>query len=180
MNFKKYLHNPPHLFVPNTKYFITARIYNKLHLLKTKESKKQLFNILGKGFLKRKWIIEDWVILNNHYHLMVDSGENSDELPDIIKEIHKFSALWIKKNVSDAKHINKIWHNYWDTCITYERSYFARLNYIWNNPVKHGYIERPEDWEFGSYRERFEREKEYLARINKNYPSDKVKIYDDY
>jgi putative transposase len=27
-----------------------------------------------------------------------------------------------------------------------------RFNYIHYNPVKHGYVQNPEDWEFSSYR----------------------------
>jgi hypothetical protein len=37
--------------------------------------------------------------------------------------------MWIRKNVQDAAGLEKIWWNYWDTCITYERSYYTRLNY---------------------------------------------------
>ena len=180
MEYKQYQHNPPHLFFPNTKYFITSSIYSNIHLLKSNDCKSKLIEIIFKGYLSRNWAIEDWVILNNHYHLMAHSGENPKQLVNITKEIHKFSALWIKKNVHAAKKLDKIWHNYWDTCITYEKSYFARLNYIWFNPVKHRYVNKPEDWEFGSYKDRFEKEKEYLMRVNKNYPCDKVKINDDF
>jgi len=178
--FKKYDHNPPHLFVPNSKYFITGCTYNKIHLLINNTSKMKLFESIRKGFSSKKWILEDWVILNNHYHLMVNATEKAEQLPDIIKEIHKFSALWIKKNINNAKDIDKIWYNYWDTCITYEKSYFARINYIWFNPVKHGYVDSPEKWRYGSFFERYKKEKEYLERINKNYPCDKVNIDDEF
>jgi len=68
----------------------------------------KLFESIRKGFSSKKWILEDWVILNNHYHLMVNATEKAEQLPDIIKEIHKFSALWIKKNINNAKDIYKI------------------------------------------------------------------------
>src|SRR6266404_5459796 len=34
----------------------------------------------------------------------------------------------------------KIWHNFWDTKLTYQKSYLARLNYVHQNPVKHGLV----------------------------------------
>ena len=34
----------------------------------------------------------------------------------------------------------QIFYNYWNTCINFEKSYFTRINYFWNNPVKHGYV----------------------------------------
>jgi putative transposase len=178
MEFKEYEHNPPHLFKKNSKYFVTSSIYNSIKLIKSYEAKNKLLSYIIKSVEHFNWKLEDWVILDNHYHLMLEVLENPVDLRKIFGNIHKFSALWIKKNVKHAKNTSKIWHNYWDTCITYERSYFARLNYIWYNPVKHGYVEKPEDWEFGSYRQRFEKEKEYLHRVNKDYPCDKVKIED--
>jgi putative transposase len=33
-----------------------------------------------------------------------------------------------------------VWHNYWETRLTYQRSYLARLNYVHQNPVKHGLV----------------------------------------
>jgi len=33
-----------------------------------------------------------------------------------------------------------------------ERDYWTRFNYIHYNPVKHGYVQSPEKWEYSSYR----------------------------
>ena len=34
----------------------------------------------------------------------------------------------------------KVWHNFWDTRLTYQKSYLARLNYVHQNAVKHGLV----------------------------------------
>jgi putative transposase len=34
----------------------------------------------------------------------------------------------------------KDWHNFWDTKLSYEKSYLARLNYVHQNAVKHGLV----------------------------------------
>ncbi|MCH7732871.1 MAG: transposase [Candidatus Marinimicrobia bacterium] len=198
--YKTYQHNPPHLFIPNAKYFITASTYKGKPYLRSSSAKERLYLSLQKEFTRHHWEIEDWVILDNHYHLMVNAPENPKTLPDIFKEVHRFTALWIKKNVflesinrvdgastrltqskrdveSKAK---KIFYNYRDTCITFEKSYFTRLNYIWYNPVKHGYVDSPEKWKFGSYYYRFIEEAEEMKQLMKKYPFDKVKIKDDF
>lgn len=94
--------------------------------------------------------------------------------------IHRFSALWINKNVDFKKEFDKIWHNYWDKCLTFESSYFTRLNYIWFNPVKHRLVDDPMNWEYGSYFHRYNDEKEYLQKINKMYPHKNIKIDDNF
>ena len=34
----------------------------------------------------------------------------------------------------------QVWHNFWETRLTYQKSYLARLNYVHQNPVKHGLV----------------------------------------
>jgi len=34
----------------------------------------------------------------------------------------------------------RVWYNFWETKLTYERSYLARLNYVHQNAVKHGIV----------------------------------------
>ncbi len=178
--YKEYKHNPPHLFSTNSKYFITGATYEKNMWLKSNEAKERLLKSIIIGFDKHGWTLEDWVILDNHYHLLCDAPDDSSNLPTMIQEIHKFVALWIKKNVTESKDAEKIMYNYWDTCITLEASYFARLNYIWNNPVKHGYTNNAEEWVYGSYFEKVKKDKEVLEKIIIKYPCDKVKVKDDF
>lgn len=177
---KKYVHSPAHAFVPDMHYFVTASIYNSRRLLKESQSKSKLLEYMVKTLNHNNWVLEDWVILENHYHIMVKCRDNPEKLSKIFENIHKYSANWISKNVRESDEAIKIWHNYWDTCISYEHSYFARLNYIWMNPVKHGYVKHPEEWKFGSYFERFKKDREYLRTVSTQYPCNKVKVKDDF
>ena len=190
--YKSYQHNPPHLFIAKAKYFITASTYKRKTYLRSSAAKERLIWSLSKEFSDHNWSIEDWVILDNHYHLMVNAPKDSGTLPDIMRESHRFTALWIKKNMESINHVDgaltrskqtikgKIFYNYFDTCITYEKSYFARLNYIWYNPVKHGYVESPEKYVFGSYYYRYQEESETMKRQIKKYPFGNLKINDDF
>jgi putative transposase len=177
--YKTYKHNPPHLFRPHAKYFITAAIYRKHHLLRGDDVKHAVLEIMFESFNRHRWRIEEWVLLDNHYHLMADAPEDAMTLSRVINNFHRFSALKIKKNVNPASPSDPVWFNYFDTCITYEKSYFARLNYIWFNPVKHGYVEKPEEWKFGSYFFK-ENGNDEARSIMKNYPCDRIQVEDDF
>jgi len=74
-------------------------------------------------------------------------------------------------NRHDGTRGRKVWYNYWDECIRDERDYYNRLNYIHVNPVKHGYVEDPEDYEFSSYRAYLGANGEgWLKDILRNFP----------
>ena len=63
--------------------------------------------------------------------------------------------------------------------MTFERSYFARLHYLWINPVHHNCVKQPEEYKFCSYYHRLD-EEEYLKRIMRDYPCDNLDIEDDF
>ncbi len=178
MNYKIYEHSPPHYFDGNQIYMITAGTYKKIPYFKNKSKKSFLLDFLYNKFTQAGWKIDAWVILDNHYHLLVQSPHDASVLSTIIKEIHKFTAL--KLNKEDKIIGRKVWWNYWDTCITFEHSCFARLNYIHYNPVKHGYVSTPQDWNFSSYLEFHNTDSIEANRIGKMYPFDKMKLKDDF
>ena len=142
-------------------------------------AKNATLEYLFKSFSHFGWNLEDWVLLDNHYHIMAEAPDQAETLSSAINNFHKFSALWIKKHIQLLDDIPKIWYNYWDTCITNEKAYFARLNYIWHNPVKHGYVENAGQWKFGSYYFRL-KNNEPIENIIQNFPCNKLKIRDDY
>ena len=159
---KKYKHAPAHLFLDSTPYFITAGTYLKQHFFTSPQKKKMLFVTIQEIFQKNLTELLAWVILSNHYHLLINL-KDPVLLPEIIKKIHSKSAVELNKE--DKKVGRKIWQNYWDRCIRDEKDYYSKLNYVHFNPVKHGYTEDPSEYRFSSYgfylkklgNERFER-----------------------
>jgi hypothetical protein len=49
-------------------------------------------------------------------------------------------------NEQDAQRGRRVWFQYWDSHITFERSYLARLNYVHQNPVHHGVADNAENY----------------------------------
>ena len=178
MAYKTYAHAPPHLYRPGAKYFITASTFRKIKLFDGKAKEKLLSSLL-RSCNNHGWKLEDWVILDNHYHLMLNAPENKMNLSRFVSEYHKFTAMFIKKNNPKAIGLPKIFSNYWDTCVNYERSYYARLNYIYYNPVKHGYVEKAKDYKWGSFYFRYREEKGYIEELREKFPFDEVNIKDD-
>ena len=71
----------------------------------------------------------------NHYHWVGGSESDPENLRRFIGHLHGDSAR--KLNQLDGAAGRTVWHNYWDTPLTFERSYLARLHYVHDNPVHH-------------------------------------------
>jgi REP-associated tyrosine transposase len=87
------------------------------------------------------WKLEAWSVFSNHYHFVAHSpseGEDASSLSDMLSVLHVKTAEWI--NRLDQSPRRPVWYNFWDTRLTHQRSYFARLNYVHQNAVKHGLV----------------------------------------
>ena len=176
--YKVYLHTPPHYFVPNAMYMVTGSIVHKQHLLFKSEYKDFFLKTLFEKANSFGWNLEAWAVLNNHYHLISQSPEDSSTLPKFIQQVHSITA--IQFNRWDNTPGRQVWQNYWDTCITYEKSYLARLRYVHENPVKHGLVDNAMNYPYCSYRWLIERGDEDLKELVLNQPIDKANVFDDF
>lgn len=164
----KGLHSPAHLFVDNTAYFISSAIYQKRPLLASAMIKQHLIATIKDCLNEKNWLLNDWVILDNHYHLLAISHKGED-MPKIFRKIHVLSARFIQTQV---KCDTPIWWNYWDYCPRNEEDYLVRLNYLFNNPIKHGYVNNLYDYPFSSFHQHFEKQgRTFLVKQFKDYPN---------
>jgi putative transposase len=88
-----------------------------------------------------------WVVLPNHYHVLV----KIDDIKQFARDqgiLHGRTSF--EMNREDGQVGRKVWYRCQDRCMRSEAHYFTTLNYIHNNPVKHGYIEKWGDWPYSS------------------------------
>jgi putative transposase len=117
-------------------------------MLKDKMHKQHLFRKIKEFFNEFTYKLYAWVILDNHYHLLFKSSKKVN-LSEVMRKIH--SGYSYEVNRQENHRGRRIWQNYWDWCIRSEKDFWTHFNYIHHNPVKHGYGQRMEDYQFSSY-----------------------------
>ncbi len=70
-------------------------------------------------------------------HSPAEEG-NAESLAKMLTELHSATARWV--NRLDSEEGRKVWHNFRESKLTFQRSYLARLNYTHQNAVKHGLV----------------------------------------
>ena len=85
-----------------------------------------------------------WTVLPNHYHFIAVAPADAGTLKAFIQELHSRTSIALNRHHATAE--RKVWHNYWDTRLTNQASYLARLNYVHQNAVKHGVVSAATDY----------------------------------
>ena len=142
--YREWAHAPSHLFVPGGSYIITAGTYQRALLFDSHEKRDFLMQSLFVEAERWGWSLQAWAVMENHYHFVALAPEDAATLKRLITSLHSKTAIWLNK--TDGAPGRKVWFQYWDTSLTYQHSYLARLNYVHNNPVKHGLVGDAENY----------------------------------
>ncbi len=169
-------HSPVHWqFLPGI-YMVTAVTYHRIPYLAHPERKNLFLKILFAAAEEFGWSLHAWAVLHEHYHFLAASPENPGTLRKFIAKLHMHTARIF--NQEDNTPGRRVWFQYWDTLITYQRSYLARLRYIHLNPVKHGLARDPLDYPWCSAR-RLENHapRAFVATVNR-LKVDQVRVHE--
>jgi putative transposase len=132
-------HAPVHRLCERGTYFVTAGTYLKKHYFR----EPLHLDVLQRGLLtvaaQYGWQLEAWCMFPNHYHFVAHSPEGgAGSLTPMLRELHSKLAIWMNK--LDATQGRRVWHNFWDTRLTYAKAYLARLHDAHANAVHHGLV----------------------------------------
>ena len=88
-----------------------------------------------------------WCVLPNHYHALV-------EAPDVKELLHELGLLHGRTshawNGEETTRGRKVFFRAVERAMRSDRHYWATLNYVHHNPVRHGYVGRWTDWRWSS------------------------------
>jgi putative transposase len=175
---KDWPHAPLHRLTPDGTYIVTAGTLHKEHYFAAENRLDYLESTMLKFAREYGWRLEAWAVFSNHYHFIAHATANCTDLTMMIAHLHQETASWT--NSEDDQIGRKVWFNYWDTRLTFERSYLARLNYVHQNAVKHGLVRVANQyrWCSAAWFERTARPAQ--IRTIYGFRTDKIKMRDDY
>jgi len=138
-------HAPTHRLASCGTYFVTAGTYLKQHYFRD----PCRLDALQRGLLSVAsefgWQLEAWCMCANHYHFVAHSPETeTSTLTSMLRTLHSKLAHWV--NRLDNTPGRRVWYNFRETRLTYEKSYLARLHYTHTNAVHHGLAHVPNQY----------------------------------
>ncbi len=171
-------HAPVHRLSEARAYMVTAGTYRKEHFLLGPECLTLVWDTLFACANEFGWRLQAWAVMSNHYHFVAVSPANAGSLRRLIGKLHMTTAKAL--NEMDGTRGRKIWHQYWDSRITYQPSYLARLQYVHHNPVHHGVVPNADNYEWCSAAWFARTAEPAFVRTVASFKTDRLNVRDDF
>jgi len=140
-------HAPPHFADAPNVYVISAACFEHRPLLGTTERLAAFEGRLVHGLLSASWAdVRAWVVMPTHYHILARLDLN--EFRRWVHRLHNATATtWNREDQCPGR---RVWFRFGDRRIRGERHYWATVNYLHANPVRHDFAAKAPEWPFSS------------------------------
>jgi putative transposase len=162
---------PPHFDQGNTFYHLTAACYEHRDWIGHSPQRMEDFCRALLDVFENHPSGESpvaWCVLPNHYHVLAKTADLKSLVSALAKLHGRTSFLWNKEEECRGR---KVWHGVADRAMRTDGHFWATVNYIHHNPVKHGYVEKWDEWPYSSAEDYLRGiGREEAAEIWKSYP----------
>ncbi len=112
------------------------------------EDRTLFLHILRSVVKKHGWLLYAYCLMDNHYHLLVETPR-----ANISKGMHLLNTRYCVRFNRRHDRVGHVLQGRFKSFLVDRHGYLLELSrYIVLNPVKTGFVKRPEDWRWSSYR----------------------------
>ncbi|MGB0660081.1 MAG: REP-associated tyrosine transposase [Mangrovicoccus sp.] len=143
------------LIIPGGTYFFTVALGEKGASLLVQEI-DALRDAYHATYQARPFYCHAFVVLPDHLHAIWTLPPGDGDFSSRWRQLKaRFSRAVRMDGLRSASHCAKrekgIWQRrFWEHAIRDETDLSCHLNYCWMDPVKHGLVSRPVDWQYSS------------------------------
>lgn len=134
----------PRNYKANSYYHVYNRGNNKEEVLKYAEDKQLFVNQLYKNKQLCDVRLISYCIMDNHFHLLIKTGKNPNELSNFMQRVTTSYAVNINKKRNRVGHIFQGRYN--ANYLPYKKNIIRVQSYIRQNPVRDGIVKRASDY----------------------------------
>ncbi|MCB9009931.1 MAG: transposase [Ardenticatenaceae bacterium] len=140
------------VYVPEAVYFITTNVQDRQNLFATDKSVALLRQTMREAKKFHPFQMRAYAFMPDHFHLLICLLALTN-ISNLLQSIKRNFTRNYKALYGIGAPLRLWQRSFYDHVIRDERDYLNHLHYIHYNPVKHGYVTRPEDYPHTSYRE---------------------------
>ena len=146
MEKRRHLHRLFWTWNDHPRYFITACVNERRKVLASSDVHEILREHWAKSLDLYGWAIGSYVIMPEHVHFFCTDAEGRTPLTRMVGAWKQWSAKSLCRQLGFQ---TPVWQaEFFDHLLRSDESYSEKWNYVWNNPVRAGLVDDPDEWEF--------------------------------
>jgi REP element-mobilizing transposase RayT len=139
---------PLRIEFPGATYHVTSRGNEQRNIFYGDDDRHAFLTFLGDAARRFGWSITTWVLMTNHFHLVLQTPE-----PNLSKGMQWLNgtyAAWFNRRHNRSGHL---FQGRFKAFLLQKETYYAEvLRYVVLNPVRAKLVEHPADYRWSSYR----------------------------
>jgi REP element-mobilizing transposase RayT len=156
------------LFLSDCYFFVTCNLSRGRGLLGEPDFASLADSIVSARKAHR-FLLTAWVFLPDHWHGIIYPSHPLT-ISKVLKSIKLISTLGINRLRRES---GELWQErFFDHALRTAQKYHECVNYIHQNPIRRGLVERPEQWKWSSVRS-------YLGQHQAFLPIDSIRLPTD-
>lgn len=138
---------PLRIEYPGAVYHVTSRGNERKPIFQTDEDRELLLGILHKITEKFNWVYHAYCLMDNHYHLLIETPEGN-----LSKGMRQLNGVYTQAFNRRHNRVGHIFQGRYKAVLIQKDSHLLEVcRYVVLNPVRAGAVETPEDWPWSSY-----------------------------
>jgi REP-associated tyrosine transposase len=141
---------PPRIVDPVGLHHVFSRGNFRQVIFPTDEHYAAFLGRLERAARRRCWLVLDWCLLPNHYHLLVRLQDGG--LSEGMRELNGTYSRWSNRLAGRTGTGHLVKNRFGCTRPETDGHLWELFRYIPNNPVEAGLVAAPEDWPWSGFR----------------------------
>ena len=138
---------PLRIEYPGALYHVTARGNARRDIVEDDHDRQAFVDLLAETVLTRRWRLYAYCLMDNHYHLLVETPE-----PNLSRGMRQLNGVFTQRMNRRHGRSGHVFQGRFKSILVEREAYLLELcRYVVLNPVRAGLAARAGDWRWSSY-----------------------------
>lgn len=139
---------PLRIEFPGALHHVTTWGNDRADIYLDEQDQSQFLSLLGDVIRRLGWTCHAWCLMNNHYHLMVETAE-----ANLGRGMRQLNGVYTQRFNRAHDRVGHVFQGRYKTLLVERGPYWLELaRHVVLNPVRANLVSTPGDWRWSSYR----------------------------
>lgn len=139
---------PIRIEFPDALYHVTARGDRREDIFEDDQDRQTFLLTLGQVITQFNWICHAWCLMDNHYHLLIQTPDSN-----LSKGMRQLNGVYTQASNRRHQRVGHLFQGRFKAILVDSDAYFLELTrYVVLNPVRAKMVKVAADWSWSSYR----------------------------